>query len=129
MHGRAGCASMGPMAQFWGRSFGARMGAVTALLAVALVCPLMAAGAVPATPSCHGHSEGEGHDESPAAIACCAVVKGVKSLPSVQQPMALAPAAVDAGPDAVPHVERRHDRVQPGIPTPPLFLQHAALLI
>ena len=37
-------------------------------------------------PSCHGHSEGEGHDESPAAIACCAVVKSVKSLPSAQQP-------------------------------------------
>lgn len=120
---------MGSMDQSWQRSFGARAGAVGALLAVALVCPLMAAGAVPATPSCHGHSDEDTHDERPAAIACCAVVKSVKSLPSAQQPVALAPAAVDAAPHAVPHVDRHHDRVLPGIPAPPLFLQHAALLI
>ena len=120
---------MGSMAQPWRRSFGARVGAVSALLAVALVCPLMAAGAVPATPGCHGHSDDDSHDEAPAAIACCAVVKGAKSLASAQQPAALAPAAVDTGPHAPPRVDRHHDRVQPGMPAPPLFLQHAALLI
>ena len=124
-----GCVEHGLMAQPWRRSLGARIGAVSALLAVALVCPLMAAGAVPATPSCHGHSDDDSHDERSAAIACCAVVKGVKSLPSAQQPVALAPAAVDAGPHAVPHVDRHHDRAAPGFPAPPLFLQHAALLI
>ena len=117
------------MAHPWRRSLGARIGAVSALLALALVCPLMAAGAVPATPSCHGHSDGDSHDDGPAAIACCAVVKGVKSLPSAQQPAAPAPAAVDMGPHGVAHVDRHHDRAAPGFPTPPLFLQHAALLI
>lgn len=120
---------MGSMAQLWRRSLGARVGAVSALLAVALVCPLMAAGAVPATPTCHGHSDDDTHDDKSAAIACCAVVKSAKSLPSGQQPAALAPAVVDTGPQAVPHVDHHHDRVEPGNPAPPLFLRHAALLI
>ena len=120
---------MGSMAQTWRRSLGARIGAVSALLAVALVCPLMAAGAVPATPGCHGHSDDDSHDEAPSAIACCAVVKGAKALASVQQPAALAPVAVDARPHAVLHFDRHHDRTAPGSPPPPLFLQHAALLI
>ena len=107
----------------------ARIGAVTALLAVALVCPLMAAGAVPATPSCHSNSDDHSHDEGPAAIACCAVVKDAKALPSAQQPLALTLAGIDQGPDAVPNLDRRHDRLRSTLPTAPLFLQHAALLI
>ena len=119
---------MGLMTQPWRRSLPARIGTGALLLAVAVVCPLMAAEAVPAAPSCHDRSDHESHDET-SAIACCAVIKGVKSLPSVQQPAALAPAAVDAGTDPPAYVDHLVERVEPAAPTPPLFLQHAALLI
>lgn len=116
------------MAQPGRRSLLARIGAGALLLVVAVVCPLMAAGAVPAAPSCHERSDHERRDDAPA-IGCCAAIKGVRSLPSVQQPVAPAPAAVDTGPDPVLHVDHRLDRVESGPPRPPLFLQHAALLI
>lgn len=116
------------MAQPWRRSLPARIATGALLLAVAVVCPLMAAEAVPAAPACHDRSDHESHDET-SAIACCAVIKGVKSLPSLQQPVAFAPAAVDAGQDSLPHGDHRFERLEPAAPAPPLFLQHAALLI
>lgn len=119
---------MASMAQPWQRSVVARFGTATILVVVAVVCPLMATGAVPA-PGCHERSDHGGHEESPAVDVCCAVVKGVASLPWAPDDAAEAPSAAERAPELAAHGVSRRDCTQPRTSAPPLFLRHAALLI
>ena len=120
---------MGLMAQPCQRTAVARISTAAVLVAVAVVCPLMATGAMPAAPSCHERTDHDGHEDSPAVDVCCAVVKGVASLPWAPDDAAEAPSAVERAPELTARGDSRHDYAQPRTTAPPLFLRHAALLI
>ena len=100
-----------------------------AVLAALLVCPVMAVGeAAPAAASCHDEGRGgHGHDE--AALTCCATIIAPASIPRPHDAEPAAVAAVEAQPPAARPAER--SAFPPSLPAadPPLFLQHAALLI
>lgn len=97
------------------------------VLAFAVVCPLMAAPGIPADQSCHGSSEPA--PDTDRVSVCCSSVTVPKLLTSEPGPAAALPASVEA----VRTVPNRNDRpggpLPPREPRPPLFIQHAALLI
>ena len=100
---------------------------VAVVLAFAVVCPLMAAPGVPAEQGCHGGSEGT--PDAERVSVCCSSVTVPKLLTPEPGPAVVLPAALDAAP-AVP--ARNHEteaRLPSRQPDPPLFVQHAALLI
>ena len=97
------------------------------VLAFAVVCPLMAAPGIPAEASCHGSSE-----PAPGAervSVCCSSVTVPKLLTPEPGPAAVLPASGEPV-AAVARWNRQPDGpLPPREPRPPLFVQHAALLI
>ncbi len=100
-----------------------------ALLAAMLVCPVMAvAEAAPAASGCHDEGRGgHGHDE--AALTCCATIIVPASIPRAHDADAAEIVPVDTRPPAGRPAERRASRPVRPPADPPLFLQHASLLI
>lgn len=97
------------------------------LLAAMLVCPVMAE-AAPAASSCHDEGRGgHGHDE--AALTCCATIIVPASIPRAHDTDAAEIVPLDARPPAARPAERSAFRPARLPVNPPLFLQHAALLI
>ena len=100
-----------------------------ALLAAMLLCPVMAvAEHAPAAASCHDEGRGE-HGDHAAALTCCATIMKPASVHRVHEADAALPAA--AGCVQVPAPRANRTAAPPLRPpaAPPLFLQHASLLI
>ena len=100
-----------------------------ALLAAMLLCPVMAvAEHAPAPASCHDEGRGE-HGDHAAALTCCATIMKPASVHRVHEADAALPAA--AGCVQVPAPRADYTAALPLPPpiAPPLFLQHASLLI
>ena len=97
------------------------------VLAFAVVCPLMAAPGIPAEASCHGSSEPAPDTER--VSVCCSSVTVPKLLTPEPGPAAVLPAFGESV-RAVARWNRQPDGpLPPREPRPPLFVQHAALLI
>ena len=97
------------------------------VLAFAVVCPLMAAPGVPVDQGCHGSSEPAPGEER--ASVCCSSVTVPKLLAPGPGLVAALPASFEAAPD-IPRWNHQSDGPLPfRKPKPPLFVQHAALLI
>ena len=99
-----------------------------ALLAVIVLCPLMAtAAATPSVSSCHDRQAPDHHGDTSAAFTCCATVVVKPSVQAAPEADAtLAPAV-----DAVRHPARQTgwhaNHPRPGSASPPLFLRYASL--
>lgn len=97
------------------------------VLAFAVVCPLMAAPGIPADQGCHGSSEPAPDTER--VSVCCSSVTVPKLLAPEPGPAVVLPASLDTV-EAAPRWSREAgDPLPPREPNPPLFVQHAALLI
>lgn len=111
----------------WRRSF--VLGVGSSLLGAMVLCPLMAAAAaMPAATSCHDGPAEDHHGETSAFTCCAPLVAAVKSKAAPEAVTALPPAGQMA-PRLAWRTERRADRPRPGPASPPLFVQHASLLI
>ena len=115
---------MQPASRWW---FTACVG--HAVLAALLVCPVMAvAEAAPTAANCHDDGHG-GHGDDAAALTCCATIIVPASIPRAHDADPAEVAPVDFQPPAARPAERSAFRPSPPAADPPLFLQHAALLI
>ena len=118
---------MGPVWQRW-----LTAGASCALLAAMLVCPVMAvveaAPAPSAASNCHDEGRGE-HGDDAAAFTCCATTMQPASVHRVHDTDAALPAADGSVQAPAQRAHRPAPRPLPPSAAPPLFLQHASLLI
>ena len=97
------------------------------VLAFAVVCPLMAAPGIPVEASCHGSSEPA--PDAERVSVCCSSVTVPKLLTPEPGPAAVLPASGEPV-RVVSRWNRQPDGPSPPRePRPPLFVQHAALLI
>ena len=118
---------MGDMMRAWRRSF--VLGVGSSLLGAMVLCPLMAAAAaMPAAASCHDGPAEDHHGET-SAFTCCAPLVTVAKLKAAPEAVTALPPAVETAPHAAPQAEWRTDRPRPRTVSPPLFVQHASLLI
>lgn len=97
------------------------------VLAFAVVCPLMAAPGVPAEQSCHGSSEPA--PDAERVSVCCSSVTVPKLLTPEPGPAAVLPASGEPVPAMADWNRQSDGSLPPREPRPPLFVQHAALLI
>lgn len=105
-------------------------GVACALLAAVVACPLMVTvAATPAGSSCHDRPAEDHHGDSAAAFTCCATVVVAASLQTAHDADALLPAA--AATERHPGQRNLPSGAvpRPRSMSPPLFLQHASLLI
>ena len=110
------------------RSFVAGVGC--ALLAAIVLCPLMATtAATPAATSCHDRPGQDHHGDSSAAFTCCATVVVAALVHASDDSNAASPPAVERGLHPAQQGAWRVDLPRPRSAPPPLFLQHASLLI
>ncbi len=99
------------------------------LLAAMLVCPVMAvAQTAPAAASCHDEDRG-GHGDDEAAFTCCTTIVAPASAHRVHDADPALPAAVGSEPAPARRAHGPAPRPLPLPAAPPLFLQHASLLI
>lgn len=111
----------------WRRSF--VLGVGSSLLGAMVLCPLMAvAAAMPAATSCHGGPAEEHHGET-SAFTCCDPLVAVANLKGAPEAVPALPPAVEVGPHPARRTERRVGDARPRSASPPLFVQHASLLI
>lgn len=97
------------------------------VLAFAVVCPLMAAPGIPTDQSCHGSPEPAPATER--VSVCCSSVTVPKLITPEPGPAAVLAASAEIV-RAVPNGNHRPSGpLPPREPRPPLFVQHAALLI
>ena len=105
-------------------------GVASALLAAVVACPLMVtAAATPAGSSCHDRPAEDHHGDSAAAFTCCATVVVATSVQTAQDADALVPSAAASERHPAPRTVTAGELPRPRSMSPPLFLQHAALLI
>ena len=124
----AGLCDDGSMLRGWRRSF--VLGVGSTLLAAVVLCPLMtAAAAMPAASSCHDQPAQDRHGETSPAFTCCAPVVAAVAAKAAPDVVAALPPAVDVAPHASRRAERHADHPRPRSVSPPLFVQHASLLI
>ena len=99
------------------------------LLAAMLLCPVMAvAEHAPAAASCHDEGRGE-HGDHAAALTCCATIMKPASVHRAHDADAAVPVTVGPVRAPAPPAHRSSARPLPPPVAPPLFLQHASLLI
>ena len=111
----------------WRRSF--VLGVGSSLLGAMVLCPLMAAAAAwPAATSCHDGPAEDHHGET-SAFTCCAPLVAVAKLKAAPEAAVALPSALEAVPHPVRRADRRGDQPRPRSVSPPLFVQHASLLI
>ena len=97
------------------------------VLAFAVVCPLMAAPGIPAEQVCHTGSEPASEGER--MNVCCSSVTLPKLLAPDPGPATVLPVAVETSVAPPRWNHQPGDPLPPREPNPPLFVQHAALLI
>ena len=124
----AGLCDDGVMLRGWRRSF--VLGVGSTLLAAVVLCPLMvAAAAMPAASSCHDQPAQDHHGDTSPAFTCCAPVVAAVAAKVAPDAVAALPPAVGIAPHASPQAEWHVDHPRPRSVSPPLFVQHASLLI
>ena len=101
-----------------------------ALLVVTVVCPVMAAAAAsPVVSSCHERPDPHNRDGALDALTCCAAVATAASLQPADDGDTVTPTAFAPGHSfALPAADGSRPR-RPHTVAPPLFVQHASLLI
>ena len=101
---------------------------VAVVLAFAVVCPLMAAPGIPVDQGCHGGSEPSRGAEQTTVVCCSSV-----TVPKVLTPEPGSETALASFAGAQPVVPVWNSRLDSPLPRreakPPLFVQHASLLI
>ena len=118
---------METMTRRWRRSF--VLGVGSSLLGAMVLCPLMAAAAaMPAATSCHDGPAEDHHGET-SAFTCCAPLVAAAKLKAAPEAVAASPPAVETVPLPAQRADRRADDPRPRFASPPLFVQHASLLI
>ncbi len=101
-----------------------------ALLVAMVVCPVMAAAASgPVSSSCHERPDPDDPDGAIDALTCCTTVTLSASLQPPDDTATVAPAGFTTGPDRLRSAADRYRLHRPPTIAPPLFVQHASLLI
>ena len=108
----------------------AAVGVGFALLVVTIVCPVMAAAAAsPVVSSCHERPGPDDRDGVFDTLTCCAAVATTASLPPADDGDAVAPTGYAPGRSFAPLTADLRSPQRSHTVAPPLFVQHASLLI